>query len=71
METVKGKYEKSIRCNFETEIKAANSCVLYQLLDERCEKNTIWKPPSGSNLRPCIWTMGEYKLRYYKVESIG
>lgn len=66
METVKGKYKKRIRCNFEIEAQATNSCFLYQLIDDRCQKNTMWKPPSASDITPCMWIMRKYKLRYYK-----
>ncbi|XP_077280262.1 uncharacterized protein LOC143907378 [Temnothorax americanus] len=55
VETGKRRYEKRVQCNFLIEAPAANSCFAYGLNDERCAKNTIWKPQSGSKRRACLW----------------
>ncbi|KAL0118248.1 hypothetical protein PUN28_009121 [Cardiocondyla obscurior] len=59
METVKGTYEKRIRCFFQIETEATSSCFMYNLLDDRCALNTVWKPPKayGTLNDICLWFM--------------
>ncbi|XP_011701290.1 PREDICTED: uncharacterized protein LOC105457985 [Wasmannia auropunctata] len=46
---------KRVRCNFQIETPTEGHCFLYQLIDERCEQNTIWNPYYAKNKVPCLW----------------
>ncbi|XP_014216496.1 uncharacterized protein LOC106645214 [Copidosoma floridanum] len=51
-----GESEKTIDCNFvaENSMKDTGYCLFIRILDQRCQKNTSWKPPSRDKV-PCAW----------------
>ncbi|KAJ8687989.1 hypothetical protein QAD02_023784 [Eretmocerus hayati] len=52
-----GDLAKTLECNFVIphSVKDVGYCFLVFILDERCHKNTSWKPPLKDKI-PCAWT---------------
>lgn len=59
MRTASGEYMKTVQCNFQVQTtKTTDYCFLYRVVDDRCYKNTIWKPPGVNTTLPCTWIKG-------------
>ncbi|XP_070152617.1 uncharacterized protein [Polyergus mexicanus] len=55
MHTGSGEYMKIVQCNFQIQTTpTARYCFIFNIFDDRCYKNTIWKPPHA-NTMPCTW----------------
>ncbi|EFN84234.1 hypothetical protein EAI_10022 [Harpegnathos saltator] len=49
------KYTKTVQCNYQVQTTLQPGyCLILFILDERCEKDTIWRPPMNKNI-PCAW----------------
>lgn len=68
MQTVNGEYVKTLQCNFKAQnIRTADYCFLYKIIDYRCHKDTIWKPLSSSEF-PCTWVKGKLRIKNILLE---
>lgn len=63
-----GEHIKTMQCNFLVQItklqttKTADYCFVFSIRDDRCYKNTIWKPQNVNAVMPCTWIKRKYKL---------
>lgn len=63
MRTVNGKNVKTVRCNFQVQTtKTANYCFIFRIVEDRCNKDTIWKPDKVNTSLPCTWIKSKCKL---------
>ncbi|KAL6440365.1 hypothetical protein ACFW04_003126 [Cataglyphis niger] len=54
MQTGSGEYMKTVQCNFQEQTTQMHYCFVFRIHDDRCYKNTIWKP-AHANTMPCTW----------------
>lgn len=55
VQTMSGEYMKTVLCNFEVQtIQTTDYCFIFHIIDDRCHKNTSWKPPVNGKM-PCTW----------------
>lgn len=55
VQIVNGKYLKTIQCNVQMQIiKTTDYGFRIDLIDDRCNENTLWKPPINGII-PCRW----------------
>lgn len=56
MQTVSGKHIKTVRCNFQVQTgQNADYCFIFHVIDNRCHKNTVWKPKNAHPGMACTW----------------
>lgn len=55
MRTGSGEYMRIVQCNFQVQTTpTAHYCFIFYIFDDRCFKNTIWKPPHANTML-CTW----------------
>ncbi|KAG7201081.1 hypothetical protein KM043_017624 [Ampulex compressa] len=55
VQTDGGVQESNIECSFQVAASPnASYCFVIRLKDERCRRNTIWRPPTNHHF-PCVW----------------
>lgn len=52
---------KIVQCNFQVQTTpTAHYCFIFYIFDDRCFKNTIWKPPHANTML-CTWVKRKFK----------
>ncbi|XP_067207144.1 uncharacterized protein [Linepithema humile] len=55
IQTVSGEYVRNVVCNFQVRVPQSEGyCFIFWVIDDRCHKNTLWKPPSNEMFL-CTW----------------
>lgn len=62
MQTGSGEYMKTVQCNFQEQTTQTHYCFVFRIHDDRCYKNTIWKP-AHANTIPCTWVKRKFKSK--------